>query len=291
MTSPNQNQNSNQNSNSYVKQYVDEVDTLNKYIVKNLKDYSDNYTPFNVTNFGYRVNIRDLSSTTYEQQNQNKNPFLISKSNLYFLDIAFKKLIEQLNYVIKNKNDSINELKQDIAELTAENNELTKQAQSLKDSGLAAKPFFEDESIIYSRSIIYLLSMLVGIGVILYLLKSTPFTEIATNVAIKSKDIAANAKNAVQADMQNPDNSTARNIIIFLLISIVIIAVFYFIVYLIRRARPTAEESATQKKIKEIAQSCQRDKSESWISSQIDKLKNYVLNTNTISNGSSLPGV
>ena len=50
--------------------------------------------------------------------------------------------------------------------------------------------------------------------------------------------------------MQNPDNSTARNIIIFLLVSIVIIAVFYFVVYLIRRARPTAEETETQKKIK-----------------------------------------
>jgi predicted neutral ceramidase superfamily lipid hydrolase len=133
--------------------------------------------------------------------------------------------------------------------------------------------------------------MLVGIFFILYLLKSTPFTEIATNVAIKSKDIATNAKNAVQADIQNPDNSTARNIIIFLLASIVIIAVFYFIVYLIRRARPTAEETDTQKKIKEIAQSCQRDKSESWISSQIDKLKKFIVNTNTRSPDPSLPGV
>ena len=125
----------------------------------------------------------------------------------------------------------------------------------------------------------------------MYLLKSTPFTEIATNVASKSKDLAANAKNAVQADMQNSDNSNARNIIIFLLISVVIIAVFYLIVYLIRRARPNAEESETQKKIKEIAQSCQRDKSESWISSQIDKIKSFVLNTNTTSPDPSLPGI
>lgn len=278
-------------SGSFIKEYVVEVDALNKNIVKNLKDYNDNYTDFNVNNFGYQVNTRNLGSTTYEQNNENKNPFLLSKRNLLFLDIEFKNVIKKLNYVITNKNNSIEELKQDIAELTEENNQLSKYAENLKDSGLAAKPFFEDERVIYSRSIIFLLTMLVGIFFILYLLKSTPFTEIATNVAIKSKDIATNAKNAVQADIQNPDNSTARNIIIFLLASIVIIAVFYFIVYLIRRARPTAEETDTQKKIKEIAQSCQRDKSESWISSQIDKLKKFILNTNTRSPDPSLPGV
>ena len=282
---------SNSNPNSFVKEYVNDVDALNKNIVKNLKDYSDNYAPFNVNNFGYRVNTRDLSSTTYEQQNENKNPFLIAKRNLYFLDIAFKSLIQKLNNVISSKNESINELKQDIAELTYENNELSKQAQGLKDTGLAAKPFFEDERVIYSRSIIFLISMLAGIAFILYLLKSTPFTEIASSVAVKSKDIASNAKNAVQEDMQNPDGSTAKNIIIFFLVSIVIIAVFYFIVYLIRRTRPTLEETASQRKIKEIAQSCQRDKSESWFSSQIDKVKNYILSTNTRSPDPSLPGV
>ena len=237
---------SNSSSGSFIKEYVDEVDALNKNIVKNLKDYSDNYTDFNVNNFGYRVNTRNLGSTTYEQQSENKNPYLIAKRNLYFLDIEFKNVIKNLNNVITNKNKSIDELKQNIIELTDENNKLSKQAENLKDSGLAAKPFFEDERIIYSRSIIFLLTTLAGIFFILYLLKSTPFTEIATSVATKSKDIAQNAKNAVQTDMQNPDNSSAKNIIIFLLASIVIIAVFYFIVYLIRRARPNIDETETK---------------------------------------------
>ena len=278
-------------SNNFIKKYVNEVDTMNQDIVKNLKDFIDNYSSFNVNNFSYQVNTRNLESTTYEQQNANKNTFLIAKRNLYFLDIAFKGLIQKLNSMITEKNKSIDELKQDIAELTDENKELAKQAQGLEDMGLAAKPFFEDERLLYARSIIFFISTLAGIIFLLYLLKSTPFTEIATSVASKSKDLAANAKNAVQADMQNPDNSTARNIIIFLLISIVIIAVFYLIVYLIRRARPTAEETEAQQKIKEIAQSCQRDKSESWLSSQIDKIKGYLLNTNTTSPDPSLPGV
>jgi hypothetical protein len=279
------------NSNNFIKKYVDDVDSMNQSIVKNLKDFIDNYSSFNVNNFSYQVNTRNLESTTYEQQNANKNTFLIAKRNLYFLEFSFKELIQKLNSIITEKNKSIDELKQDIAELTDENKELTKQAQGLEDLGLAAKPFFEDERLLYARSIIFFISTLAGIIFILYLLKSTPFTEIATNVASKSKDLAANAKNAVQADMQNSDNSNARNIIIFLLISVVIIAVFYLIVYLIRRARPNAEESETQKKIKEIAQSCQRDKSESWISSQIDKIKGYILNKNTTSPDPSLPGV
>jgi cell division protein FtsB len=279
------------NSNNFIKKYVDDVECMNQSIVKNLKDFIDNYSSFNVNNFSYQVNTRNLESTTYEQQNANKNTFLIAKRNLYFLEFSFKELIQKLNSIITEKNKSIDELKQDIAELTDENKELTKQAQGLEDLGLAAKPFFEDERLLYARSIIFFISTLAGIIFILYLLKSTPFTEIATNVASKSKNLAANAKNAVQADMQNSDNSNARNIIIFLLISVVIIAVFYLIVYLIRRARPNAEESETQKKIKEIAQSCQRDKSESWISSQIDKIKSFVLNTNTTSPDPSLPGI
>ena len=279
------------NSQNFVKKYTDELNTMNQNIIKNLKDFIENYSSFNVNNFSYQVNTRNLESTSYEQQNENKNTFLISKRNLYFLDITFKELIQKLNNMITEKNKSIDDLKQDIAELTDENKELSKQAQGLEDSGLAAKPFFEDERLLYARSIIFLISTLAGIIFILYLLKSTPFTEIATNVASKSKDLAANAKNAVQADMQNPDNSTARNIIIFLLVSVVIIAVFYLIVYLIRRVRPTAEQTEAQKKIKEIAQSCQRDKSESWISSQIDKIKGYLLNTNTTSPDPSLPGI
>ena len=92
---------------SFIKEYVDSIDVLNKNIVTNLKTYSDKYADFNVNNFGYRVNTRNLASTKYEQENENKNPFLIAKRNLYFLNIEFKNLIQSLNNVITNKNNSI----------------------------------------------------------------------------------------------------------------------------------------------------------------------------------------
>ena len=89
---------------NFIKKYVDQVETMNQNIVKNLKDYIDNYSSFNVNNFSYQVNTRNLESTEYEQQNANKNAFLIAKRNLYFLDISFKELIQNLNNIITEKN-------------------------------------------------------------------------------------------------------------------------------------------------------------------------------------------
>ena len=68
-------------SNNFIKKYVNEVDAMNQDIVKNLKDFIDNYSSFNVNNFSYQVNTRNLESTTYEQQNANKNTFLIFDKN------------------------------------------------------------------------------------------------------------------------------------------------------------------------------------------------------------------
>ena len=94
-------------SNNFIKKYVDDVGSMNQSILKNLKDFIDNYSSFNVNNFSYQVNTRNLESTTYEQQNANKNTFLIAKRNLYFLDISFKELIQKLNSIITEKNKSI----------------------------------------------------------------------------------------------------------------------------------------------------------------------------------------
>ena len=68
------------------------------------------------------------------------------------------------------------------------------------------------------------------------------------------------------------------------MVSIVVIALFYFIVYLIRRIQPTSIESKTEKEINKIANSCKRDKTESWVSEEIDNIKNFLLKPNTNSN-------
>lgn len=73
----------NSSPSGFIKQYIGIVDTLNKSIVTNLKQYGDNYAAFNVNNFGYRVNTRNLDSATYEQENEKIIHFLLQK-NLFF---------------------------------------------------------------------------------------------------------------------------------------------------------------------------------------------------------------
>ena len=80
------------------------------------------------------------------------------------------------------------------------------------------------------------------------MLQSTPFIEVATSVATNAKNLAENAAKGAKglvenaATGENPDgtgsNNMLRNIIIFLLISAVIISVFYFIVYVLRKVNP-----------------------------------------------------
>ena len=118
------------------------------------------------------------------------------------------------------------------------------------------------------------------------MLSSTPFTEVATNVVINTKNVAAAAVGNVKGGLQNDanavsDNSVSRNILILVMVSIVVIAVFYFIVYLIRRAQPTSEESKTQKELNRIANTCKQDKTESWVEEEINNIKNFLLKPDT----------
>ena len=129
--------------------------------------------------------------------------------------------------------------------------------------------------------------MIIGIIFLLYMLQSTPFVEIASSVATNTKNLAENAAKGAKglvenASAQNPDgtesNNMVRNIIIFVLISAVIISVFYFIIYALRKVNPSVEQTNTEKEIKRIADSCLRDKSDSWINNQLEKLKTVLTN-------------
>jgi predicted secreted protein len=124
------------------------------------------------------------------------------------------------------------------------------------------------------------------------MLQSTPFIEVASSVATNTKNLAENAAKGAKglvenaATTENPDGTGSsnmlRNIIIFLLISAVIISVFYFIVYVLRKVNPPLEKTNTEKEIKRIADSCLRDKSDSWVNAQIEKLKTFLTNKKQI---------
>ena len=119
------------------------------------------------------------------------------------------------------------------------------------------------------------------------MLQATPFIEVASSVAASTKNLAETAANGAKglvenANTQNPDgtesNNMIRNIIIFVLISAVIISVFYFVVYVLRKVNPPIEKTNTEKEIKRIADSCLKDKSESWVNRQIENIKIFLTN-------------
>lgn len=146
---------------------------------------------------------------------------------------------------------------------------------------------FHNERLLYYRYVIYFISIIIGIIFILYMLQSTPFMEVASSVATNTKNLAVTAVNGAKGmvasvattEGENLDGTGAgsdnmlRNIIILLLISLVIISVFYFIIYILRKVNPPLEKTKTEKEIKKIADTCLKDKSDSWFNAQLESLK------------------
>ena len=263
--------------------YLNQLDNLNNEYTANTTDYVQNFVNFKSDQLIYNINIRNLNTKNFEFENP-KNPYLVSKKNLKNLNDDYAALAVEVKEVFLLKSKNINNIQKKIDILTEENEILLRDVSNISDVNNASHPVFNNERHMYYRSITYLITIVSGVIYILYLLQSTPFMEITKNVVVNTKNIASNAidkaKGAVgNADANDPnvsDNST-RNMIILLLVSIVIIAVFYLIIYLVRRANPKGEESKTQKEIKRIADSCKRDKSESWVTSELEKIKSYLI--------------
>lgn len=263
--------------------YLNQLENLNNQYTTYTTDYVQNFVNFKSEQLIYNINVRNLNTKNFEIENPN-NAYLVSKKNLNNLNEMYAALAWEVNEVFLVKSSNINSIQKKIDALTAENEILSRDVSNVSDVNNASQPFFNNERYMYYRSIIYLITIVSGVIYILYLLQSTPFVEITKNVVGNTKNIASNAIDKAKGvvgntDVNDPnvsDNST-KNMIILLLVSIVIIAVFYLIVYLVRRANPKGEESKTQKEIKRIADSCKRDKSESWVKSEIEKIKSYLI--------------
>jgi len=268
-----------------VEYYSGRLNNLNDIYSNSTENYVNNYVQFKTSKFKYGLDVRNLNSADFEMQNAS-DPYIQTVNTLKSLNNDYSRLVKELKNEFTVNSESIQDMQNKIDELKSENENLSEQVENMQDVGLAAKPFFHNERLLYYRSIIYLISIVVGIIYVLYLLQSTPFTEVATSVVINTKNAAAAAAANVKGGLQNDvnaqgDNSMARNMVILIMVSIVVIAVFYFIVYLIRRIQPTSIESKTEKEINKIANSCKRDKTESWVSEEINSIKNFLLKPNT----------
>jgi len=271
--------------------YLNQLNNLNNEYTIYTTNYVQNFVNFKTEQLTYNINVRNLNTQNFENENPNA-PYLVSKKNIQILNNNYTELANEVKNVFTIKSNSIDSIQKKIDLLTSENEVLSEEASSITDVNSASHPFFNNEREMYYRSIIYLITIVSGVIYILYLLQSTPFIEITKDVVSSTKNMASNAidraKGANGNDAGNDsnvsENSSTKNMIILLLVSIVIIAVFYLIVYLVRRAKPTATESRTQKEIKNIADSCKKDKSESWVMGEIDKIKSYLITPDVPSN-------
>ena len=272
--------------------YSQQLDNYNNQYTSYTTDYVNNYVIFKSDQLTYNINVRNLNTKNFELENPN-NAYLVAKKNLKTLNNNYAALALEINNTFTIKSNTIDSIQKKIDKLTEEHKILSAEASNLSDVNNASHPFFNNEREMYYRSIIYLITIVSGVIYILYLLQSTPFTEITKDVVVNTKNLASNAVgkakealgNGGENDPNAAGNSSTKNMIILLLVSIVIIAVFYLVIYLVRRAKPTADESKTQKEIKRIADSCKRDKSESWVMGEIDKIKNYLIKPDISKNG------
>jgi len=274
-----------------IKYYSNTLNNLNKKYDEYTKKYVDEFVDFKVPVFGCSLTRNDLNSVDCINDYSRNNPFVATKDKIDSLNAEYLNVTKELKSLFIEQSKYVDTFQKKIDELNDENKELLSKATNIKDTSATSKPFFHNERLLYYRSLVYLMSIVIGIIFVLYMLQSTPFIEVASSVATNTKNLAENAAKGAKglvenAATQNPDGTESsnviRNIIIFVIISAVIISVFLFIVYILRKVNPPVEKTNTEKEIKRIADSCLRDKSDSWVNAQLERIKTFLTNKKQI---------
>lgn len=263
-----------------IKYYSKFLDNLNKKHSEYTKNYVEEYVEFKIPVFKCSLTRNSLNSMDCVDTYSRNSRFIATKDNLESLNNEYLNLTKELKTLFIEQSLYVNKFQKKIDELNDETKELEKQSTNIKDISSTAKPFFQNERLLYYRSLIYLISIIIGIIFVLYMLQSTPFLEVASSVVTNTKNLADTAVKGAKDMVENSDgtdsNNMLRNIIIFLLISAVIISVFYLIIYILRKVNPPLEKTETEKEIKKIADTCLKDKSESWVKTQIENVKKFL---------------
>ena len=276
-----------------IKYYSNSLNNLNKQYDEYTKNYVEEFVEFKIPVFSCSLTRNELNSVDCVNNYSRNSAFVGTKDKIDSLNTEYLNITKQLKALFIEQSKYVDSFQKKIDELNDENKELLSKATNIKDTSATSKPFFQNERLLYYRSLVYLVSIVIGIIFVLYMLQSTPFIEVASSVVTNTKNLAENAAKGAKglvenaATTENPDGTGSsnmlRNIIIFLLISAVIVSVFYFIVYVLRKVNPPVEKTNTEKEIKRIADSCLRDKSDSWVNSQLEKLKTFLTNKKQIS--------
>jgi len=268
-----------------IKYYSNYLNNLNKKYDEYTKNYVKEFVEFKVPVFNCSLTRNDLNSIDCVNNISINSKFVTTKQNLDYLNTEYLNVTKQLKDLFIEQSKYVDSFQKKIDELNDEYKELLSKATNIKDISATSEPFFHNERLLYYHSLIYIISIIIGIIFILYMLQSTPFIEVVSSVATNTKNLAENAAKGAKGLVENAEgtepNNMLRNIIIFVLISAVIVSVFLFIVYILRKVNPPIEKTETEKEIKRIADKCLKDNSESWFNTQLEKLKTFLTNKKT----------
>jgi beta-lactamase regulating signal transducer with metallopeptidase domain len=270
-----------------IKYYSNYLNNLNNKYDEYTKNYIRDFVEFKIPVFSCSLKRNDLNSVDCINTFSNNNAFANTQKQLEDLNEEYLNITNELKGMFIEQSKYVDSIQKKVDVLNDENKELLSAASTIEDTTSTSKPFFHNERLLYYRSLIYGISVVIGIIFLLYMLQATPFMEVASSVAANTKNLAENAAKGAKglvenANTQNPDgtesNNMVRNIMIFVLISAVIVSVFYFVIYVLRKVNPPVEKTNTEKEIKRIADSCLRDKSDSWVNTQLEKVKKFLTN-------------
>jgi len=268
-----------------IKYYSKYLDNLNKKYNEYTKNYVKEFVDLKIPVFNCSLTRNDLNSIDCVNNISINSKFVTTKQNLDYLNTEYLNVTKQLKDLFIEQSKYVDSFQKKIDELNDEYKELLSKATNIKDISATSEPFFHNERLLYYHSLIYIISIIIGIIFILYMLQSTPFIEVVSSVATNTKNLAENAAKGAKGLVENAEgtepNNMLRNIIIFVLISAVIVSVFLFIVYILRKVNPPIEKTETEKEIKRIADKCLKDNSESWFNTQLEKLKTFLTNKKT----------
>ena len=235
-----------------IKYYSNSLNNLNKQYDEYTKNYVEEFVEFKIPVFSCSLTRNELNSVDCVNNYSRNSAFVSTKDKIDSLNTEYLNITKQLKALFIEQSKYVDSFQKKIDELNDENKELLSKATNIKDTSATSKPFFHNERLLYYRSLIYIVSIVIGIIFVLYMLQATPFIEIASSVATNTKNLAENAAKGAKglvenATIQNADgsesNNIVRNIIIFTLISAVIVSVFLFIVYILRKVNPPLEKT------------------------------------------------
>lgn len=254
-------------------QYNKTIHDLNRAFNNYIQNYKNEYINFKTAEFKNDLMINTLNSSQYFNNHPN-DPYVITKKNIDNLNNEYFNLLNEMSASVEYGSSNVKEMQENIDDLKSKNEILREQANNLVDTSKAAKPFYEEEKILYYRMIVKIISLIIGSIVILYLLQKTPLKDVSSSAINASKQVLINAGEVTKTAIQETGANSMRNIFIAILIGLIIIVIFALVLYIIRKLKENKKNNDNST----ITADCSKCKSENWIETEMKKIMQSVSN-------------